>query len=477
MTTTPTATAVRFGRLERRGVILGLTAGQVGLVASALLVVVGAEYTTGMAGLVVSSPLWLCLAAVGLASVRGRPLVAWLPVMGEWSVRRLLRGHVEIARPLQQPPTASLTLPGIVGRLTVIKSPATGAAVVFDPRSGTATVVLAVQGCGFIFEDPATQDALVSDWGRLLAGLCQQGDVARVQILHRRSVGGTSRVRKWWAENGLVDAPWAARVVAELIADADTATERHEWFIAVALRTSIGSKPSRAAGLGSVDQQATAIASAVTAAGIGLRGWVTPTRLRRVLRCAYDPTALPDEVREAGEDALRTFIGPMGFAETWDSVCTDNVHHAVYWISEWPRSDAHPGFLQPLLLASGAQRSFSLLVEPISAATALRDIRRAKVEHTADATQRARIGRIEDESTRAEAADLIRREQDLVAGHGDFRFAGLVAVTAHSHEELEEACRATETAAAQSMCDLRRLVGQQGLAHAAATLPLARSLL
>jgi hypothetical protein len=113
----------------------------------------------------------------------------------------------------------------------------------------------------------------------------------------------------------------------------------------------------------------------------------------------------------------------------------------------------------------------------LSATAALREIRRAKVEHTADAAQRARIGRLEDASTRAEADDLVRREQDLVGGHGDLRFAGLITVSAVSRDGLEAACRATETAAAQAMCELRLLVGQQGQAHAAAALPLARGLL
>ena len=66
---------------------------------------------------------------------------------------------------------------------------------------------------------------------------------------------------------------------------------------------------------------------------------------------------------------------------------------------------------------------------------------------------------------------------DLVGGHGDLRFAGLITVSADSRAELEAACRATEAAAAQAMCELRLLVGQQGQAHAAAALPLARGLL
>jgi len=67
-----------------------------------------------------------------------------------------------------------------------------------------------------------------------------------------------------------------------------------------------------------------------------------------------------------------------------------------------------------------------------------------------------------------------RRERDLVAGHGDVCFTGLITVTAPDTDRLQEACRATEAAAARAMCELRLLVGQQTLAHAAAMLPLAR---
>lgn len=85
------------------------------------------------------------------------------------------------------------------------------------------------------------------------------------------------------------------------------------------------------------------------------------------------------------------------------------------------------------------------------------------------------MGQVEDEAVRAQAADLARREQELVAGHGDLRFVGLLAVTAASREELKGACAAAQGAAAQSMCELRKLVGQQAVAYAAAALPFARS--
>ena len=69
-TTTTTAPAthadgVRFGRLERRGLLLGLSAAQVGVLGVALVVAVAAVYTAGTPGLVGHGP--------GVGAAAGRP--------------------------------------------------------------------------------------------------------------------------------------------------------------------------------------------------------------------------------------------------------------------------------------------------------------------------------------------------------------------------------------------------------------------
>jgi hypothetical protein len=473
MTATP-ATSVRFGRLERRGVLLGLDVGQLTLLAVALVVLVVAEYGAGALGVAVTAPVWGALASVALVSVAGRPVTKWLPIVGQWMVRRAFRATRYVARPLREPRSESLSLPGFPGRLTIAASPVTAAAVIFDRRSATVTGILELAGRGFPLEDAGSQDLRVSGWGRVLASLCQQPEIVRIQLLHRSSADGAAGVRRWWAEQALADAPWAARVVADLLAESSMLTDRRDCFLAVAVRVPRGSRRVTAATVSALDQHLAAITDGLASAEVDVLGVVTPARLRQVLRTAYDPIAASDSAHVGSGAGL---VGPMGVAEFWDCVRTDAAHHAVYWVAEWPRSDVHPGFLHPLLLAAGARRAFALIAEPLSASAALREIRRARGVHAAGAAQRARIGRVEDESTRAEAADLVRREQDLVGGHGDLRFAGLITVSAGSRAELEVACRATEAAAAQAMCELRLLVGQQGQAHAVASLPLARGLL
>jgi len=56
----------------------------------------------------------------------------------------------------------------------------------------------------------------------------------------------------------------------------------------------------------------------------------------------------------------------------------------------------YPGFLSPVLLSTGIQRSFSLICTPMRSDAAARDIRKKKVEHISDQAQRAKIGQIED---------------------------------------------------------------------------------
>ena len=472
--TTTTAATVHLGRLERRGLILGLSAAQTAAVTVAVLIAVFALYTGGALAVVLTAPAWATLSVAALVCVGERPMMFWLPVVGQWHARRSL-GQTRYLTTLTDQHPAELALPGISGRLRVLAGPTTNAALLLDRKTATVTAMLQVSGTGFVLADEPTQQLRVVGWGRLLAGLCQQPDVVRLQVLQRSLPGSSAGVRRWWADYALASAPWATRVLADLVADSRDSSDRHECFLAVAVRSSRSSKRGLTpAALTVVEQRLLAIQDAARAADLQVHGWVTPGTLPAVLRGAYDPQGAKHG--DLAEQSTPTgWVGPMGVQEQWAYIRTDSAHHAVFWVQAWPRSEVHAGFLQPLLLARGARRAFSLIAEPLPPAKALRDIRRVKAEYLADTAQRNRIGQLEDESIRAEAVDLARREQELVAGHGDLTFVGLLTVSAPTAEELDAACSATESAAAQAMCELRRLVGQQGQAFTAAALPLARS--
>ena len=135
----------------------------------------------------------------------------------------------------------------------------------------------------------------------------------------------------------------------------------------------------------------------------------------------------------------------------------------------------YPGFLAPVLLSTGIQRSVSLIYTPMRSDQAARDIRKKKVEHISDTAQRARMGQIEDAAQTAEYQDVLQQEADLTAGHGVLRVSGLISVSAPSLDELEAAVAAIEQSAIQASCETRRLVGQQAAAFTAAALPLCRA--
>ncbi len=195
-----------------------------------------------------------------------------------------------------------------------------------------------------------------------------------------------------------------------------------------------------------------------------------------ILRSAYDPAVAAALERHGTIGRELATAGPVAVTEAWNSLRTDSAHHTVLWISEWPRSLVYPGFLAPLALSTGIQRSISLLYTPLRSDIAARDIRKKKVEYISDATQRARIGQIEDAAQTAEYHDVLQQESELTAGHGVLRYSGLISVSAPTGAELEAAVAAIEQAAIQASCETRRLVGQQAQAFTAAALPLARTI-
>lgn len=468
MSAAPVGPIVRFGRLERRGVLLGLSAPQLGAVGAAVGIAVTAVYTAGGSGLLVSSPVWGALLLVGTVTIAGRPMVAWLALVAAWQARRRFGLTRTAADTRAAADRAVLRLPGVAAPLELLNAPELGAVLLADRRAGTVTGVLRVAGSGFVLDEPGLQEHKVTGWGRTLATICQDAAIVRVQLLARTVPGGIAPARRWWREHASGGGNAVVAAVASMLDDGFIAAPRRETLVAVAVRA--GARRSASIAVERAVPHLQAFAAALGSGELADRGWLDAADLGAVLRGAYEPDAAA-----RAEDGPKSLSGPVGAAERWASITTGTALHATYWVSEWPRSSVHPAFLHPLLLADAA--TLTVLAEPLPVGKALREIRQAKVEYVADAATRSRIGQIEDEATRAEVADLEQREAELVAGHGDLRFTGLLTVTAPDEATLEERCTAVETAAVQSMLELRRLVGQQGVAFLAAALPLARGVL
>lgn len=472
---------VKFSRLTRRGVLLDLSASQLVTLGIGVLALVGAFYAGGGMLLAYTAPVWVLAIVLTWMPIAGRPAVEWIPVAGWW-LWRTTGGQLAYRRRIVKPrPAGTLALPGDMARLREHVDPETGAGMIHDPHQGTLTVVCAIRHPAFVLMDPAEQHRRVTSWGRVLATVCRSGRIATLQVLERTLPDSGTGLAEWWAAHGTQDDSWASTTYAELIDRAGPAGERHATTISLSLDTKAAARQIRTAGGGLrgaaavLRQEMSTLAAALRAADLAPTGWLTPGQIAVILRSAYDPAIAATLERHGQLGQSLATAGPVAVTETWTNLRTDTGHHAVLWISEWPRSMVFPGFLAPLVLSSGIGRALSLIYTPLRTDQASRDIRKKKVEHISDAAQRRRIGQIEDASQSAEYQDVLQQEADLTAGHGVLRLSGLIAVSADSTEELDAAVSAVEQAAIQASCETRRLVGQQAAAFTAAALPLART--
>lgn len=472
---------VKFSRLTRRGVLLGLSASQLVVVGFGAIVLVFALYFGGGPSLMYVVPVLLLCASLAFLGVGGRKLIEWLPVVSRW-LWRSTGGQLLFRRHIVKPrPAGTLALPGDAARLRQWFDPESGAVMVHDPHRATLTAIVGVTHPAFILLDPLEQQRRVTSWGRVLATACRSGRIASVQVMERTLPDSGKGLAQWWSQHGRHDDSWTSTTYGELIDRAGPAGERHASTVSISLGVKAAGRAIRAAGGGNrgaaavLRQEMSTMTAALRAADLAPSGWLEPGDLAVILRSAYDPVVAGALERHGDLGRDLATAGPVAVSERWSSVRSDSAHHCVLWISEWPRSLVYPGFLAPVLLSSGVRRTFSLLFTPMRTDQAARDIRKKKTEYISDAAQRQRIGQIEDAQQSAEYSDVLQQEADLTAGHGILRTTGLIAVSAQDPDELERAVADIEQAAIQASCETRRLWGQQAQSFSAAALPLCRT--
>lgn len=471
---------VRFSRLARRGVLLGLSGAQLVVVSIAALTLVATMYLGGGILIAYTAPVLLICVALTWAGAGGRKLVEWLPIATRWFWRST-GGQLLYRRRIVKPrPVGTLALPGDAARLRQWLDPETGAVMVHDPHQATLTAVVGVSHPAFILLDPSEQQRRVASWGRVLATACRSGRIASLQIMERTLPDSGRGLSEWWSRHGKQDGSWTSTTYSELIDRAGPAGERQTNTISVSLDMKAAGRAIRAAGGGIrgtaavLRQEMSTITAALRAADLSPSEWLEPGDLALILRSAYDPVVASALERHGDLGRDLATAGPVALTENWSSLRSDSAHHCVLWISEWPRSLVFPGFLAPVLLSSGVRRTFTLLYTPMRTDQASRDIRKKKTEYVSDAAQRQRIGQIEDAQQSAEYQDVLQQEADLTAGHGILRTTGLISISAPDPDELERAVATIEQAAIQASCETRRLWGQQAQAFSAAALPLCR---
>jgi hypothetical protein len=474
-------TPVKFSRLSKRGVLLGLSGLQLVVVGLGAVVLVFSLYLGGGIILAYTAPVLILCAALAWVGIGGRKLVEWLPILLRWAWRSSGGQLVYRRRVLKPRPAGVLALPGDAASLRQWVDAETGTVMVHDPHAATLTALVSVTHPAFVLLDPIEQERRVTSWSRVLATACRSGRIASMQMMERTLPDSGKGLAEWWHRHGQQDGSWAATTYGELIDRAGPAGERHASTVSIALDMKTAGRAVRAAGGGMrgaaavLRQEMTTITAALRAADLAPSTWLEPGDLAVILRSAYDPQVAATLERHGDLGRDLATAGPVALTETWSHLRSDSAHHCVLWISEWPRSLVYPGFLSSVLLSSGVRRTFTLLYTPMRADHAARDIRKRKTEHVSDTAQRQRMGQIEDAQQDAEYHDVLRQEADLTAGHGVLRATGFITVSAATPDEMEQSVAAIEQAAIQASCETRRLWGQQAQAFATAALPLCRS--
>src|SRR4051795_12033531 len=305
---------VRFGPRESRGWLLGMTTAQLVLGVVAVFTITKISDS--------SLPGWLRLALVGVAAgcltvafltVKGRTVVDYLPVVGNFWLQRLTGHDVYRGGPFRLGDTqaaAGFVLPGDLGHLQLLgytvnpTPPDTAAAadrgdvtdgavvaVVHDPQAKTYTAVLVVEGSTFALLESSIRGSRVEAWGTLLAQLCSENAViGRLQVLERTVPDSGDRLRRDWQRRGIHDGSLQAANYEQLLAAVDGSTMAHECFVAVSIDARRAGPEIRQAGgghagaAGVLVREVDKIADGLHAAGVRVEGWCPPRLLGEIIR-------------------------------------------------------------------------------------------------------------------------------------------------------------------------------------------------
>jgi hypothetical protein len=481
-----------FQPLEKRGVLLGLGAAQLasilgGLVAAVLVV----QSLHGAAGAVAALAVVAASGGFALLHHHGLPLVKWVPVASGWAARRSggpalssdppsgtpatyvvkdavtaqVPARPRVSRRTRAPrrtrPASRIRVTGLAGTKVVEVPPLPGQAgfgAIVDSRRSSAVAVVPVFGGSLALLDADEQARRVDAWRAVLASLARSaGSMRRIQWIESSFPIATSTPPRVW--DGHEIGPWAeARAsYVELLGSRDS-SRAHEVWLAIAVSYSRARRLSDLPYAEALRRELRLLEGQLRRADLVPEAPMSPARLTSVLGVGGGPGC----------------SGAMATVEQWSAVRRDGDLHATYWIAEWPRVDVGPDFLSPLLISDGRRR-VSLVMAPVPLERAVRQARSARTADLADEEIRARAGFLPSARRRREADGATFREEELAAGHVEYRFSGYVTVTASDPEALAHACAEAEQSAQEAHLELRRLYGRQEEAFSW-TLPLTRGL-
>lgn len=482
---------VRLPGRSRQGIVLGMDGWQLAFVAAAALVVLVFVNQFGPIGLLYASPVYLVLGISAVVTIRGMsaPKMAGLWLMKQ--LRHAAGATTRTYRPERPQIVGTLNLPGV--RASVQIWDVDGIACVYDPRNRTVSVTAELEVQGFLMHDEPERLDLAQQWSRVLASFTQRPGIKRVTLQERTLPTTIRSARDHYdtitQQREFDRGSTLAKNYERVMDDSERFAVAHRNYLTFTLDLVALGPQVKALGGGKGGARALAfietrtLSDALSAAKVNVRSWLSPREIAALTRTAFDPefASTVQNRAEANAGVDLAAIGPMYLDEPRHAnhlVRTDSGVHTTMWIHEWPRSDAHVGFVSPIVFArqphtgEAVTHILSLVLTPVPLKKALKRVRDEKKVWRGNERLRAKRG---VDGSAADAADwtaLEKEEQELVAGHGEFRYGGYLTVTAPDEEQLDQAIAGMRNALAQAEMEAQILYCQQAEALMVNALPL-----
>ncbi|NNC12839.1 PrgI family protein [Planctomonas sp. JC2975] len=494
------APRVRFAARERRGVILGLSLGQLVVIAAVVAMLLITLFVDVNA-IWVMLPIAAIVFFFGVATYRREPILQIIWQAGRYIYRAATKqtqfrrdvwwrvstasldigkAHLEAIRP---EPISRFLLPGALGDVHIIQIPGAGA-FVYNARGTLASITLQVGSSAWSLRDKGVQRAAYDGFVEWLASLENMPGLVEATCRIRVDRASTNELEEYLAtrvdQQSLAVSDELAHDYTDLITAAAKGSMGFTNYVTLTFSTANLNAAIRDGGGGLtglaavLKERVAGLEPALARARVSLHGWLTAADLDDLFAAACDPvSAAHRRERESLKHRAPEANQPvMGIDETWNNLRVDQSWHQTFWVAEWPRTDVRTGFLEPLLYAGDATRVITLQVRPVPIHKALNEVNRAQSDMETSAEIRLRLHSRVTLAHLREVEALNSREEDLVDGFGDVKIRGFITVSAETEGALARGRTEIEQASHPSRLVLASMAGQQAAGFVTSALPV-----
>ena len=464
--------------LRRSGIALGLGKGQLSLLGLALVVVVIANVTRGLPGVLGSFWLWLPLLTLATGQWRGRSLTERLGVEALFAFRRAIGKTTATVDVDAHRTESKLEIPGAIGErlnlLELVGTSVQGAGFVWDAAAGTATAVLRFSTDSFDLAATTQKNSRADAFGQACRTVAAMEGVSRVVTYARTiprpttylstdpsrslSAAASEQYRELLSSTALGGAPYRDVLVTITVYRA-------------AVKNEVKAAGGGRAGVSAVLQtRVSELVSALRGTGVSARNaaWLDGAAIRGACRLAFDPTAAVWLDPRDGIPAHNVAVTSL--AEHRDHLEVDSAVARTWWVERWPNDPIQAGFLSALISSGDHWHTVTQVWVPAGLAASEK---RLNNDTSALATlQRVNksLGREQSTGQDREEESLAMRRTDLIAGYGDVRYSVYVTAIAPEVSDLDAIGRwVTKTVPGTGLNPLK---AQQWAAFTQAALPL-----